>query len=224
MSQTELKPEALPEEQKPSKKVKKSVGREILEWVLSLVAALAIVLVIQTFLFTLIKVDGHSMDTTLADGERLFVTVADVRFGDIERGDVVICNYPGRTSKFLGLIDRPTYFVKRCVAVGGDQVYREQGITHVVYETTDENGETVTVDEPLDAPFVAYYYPSDDYEPYTLQENEYFVVGDNRGNSHDSRDWNDSDPRNDVGPITKDMLVGHVRCVIWPLGSIRNVE
>ena len=64
----------------------------------------------------------------------------------------------------------------------------------------------------------------DDYDPYVLGENEYFVVGDNRYNSHDSRDWKDDDPDMDVGPITKDMIVGHVRQVIWPLGNWRAVH
>ena len=82
----------------------------------------------------------------------------------------------------------------------------------------------MTVDNPLDMAYVHYYYPDHDYEPYTLGEDEYFVVGDNRGNSHDSRDWNDSDSSRDVGPITKDMITGHVRCVFWPLDEIRAVK
>ena len=82
----------------------------------------------------------------------------------------------------------------------------------------------MTVDNALDDVFVLYYNPANDYDPYVLGEDEYFVVGDNRGNSHDSRDWNDSDSSNDVGPITKDMITGHVRYVIWPLSDIRAVE
>lgn len=199
-----------------SKKQKKSFWRELGEWVVSLAAAVVIVLIIQNFLFTLIRVDGNSMNTTLLDGERLFVTVADVKFGTVDRNSVVICHYPNRGR---------TFFVKRVVGVPGDTVYRENGVTHIVYETIDENGESVTVDNPLDAEFVSIFYnPANDYEPYVLADDEYFVVGDNRGNSHDSRDWNDSDPSMDVGPITKDMLVGHVRCVIWPFDSIRGVE
>ena len=198
------------------KKQKKSFWRELGEWVVSLAAAVVIVLIIQNFLFTLIRVDGDSMNTTLWDGERLFVTVADVKFGTVDRDSVVICHYPNRGR---------TFFVKRLVGLPGDTVYRENGVTHIVYETVDENGETVTVDNPLDAEFVSIFYnPDNDYEPYVLADDEYFVVGDNRGNSHDSRDWNDSDASRDVGPITKDMLVGRVRCVIWPFDSIRGVE
>lgn len=197
-------------------KPKKSFWRELGEWIVSLVAAVVIVLFLQNFVFTLIRVDGRSMNPTLLDGERLFVTVTDVKFGEVERGDVVICHYPNRGR---------TFFVKRAVGIPGDQVYRQYGVTHVVYEATDESGNAVTVDQPLDAEYVGIFYdPSSDYEPYTLGEDEYFVVGDNRGNSHDSRDWNDSDPSKDVGPISKDMITGHVRTVIWPLSEIRTVE
>ena len=55
-------------------------------------------------------------------------------------------------------------------------------------------------------------------------EDEYFVVGDNVYNSHDSRDWNDSDPTGDVGPITGDMIVGRARFVFWPLSEIRSID
>lgn len=200
--------------QKPRKDWKK----EARDWVMSIAAALLIVFVIRTFLFQIIRVDGDSMYDTLLNNERLFVSVLDVRLGDVERGDVVICHYPNRGS---------TNFVKRAVAVPGDTVYRENCVTHVVYETIDENGETVVVDEMLDEGF--YKKPllntlDEDYAPYTLGENEYFVVGDNRYNSHDSRDWNDNHSANDVGPITGDMLVGKVRAVIFPFSDIRCVE
>ena len=87
--------------------------KELREWVVSLVVALLIVLVARTFLFTLIRVDGDSMYDTLVNGERLFVTIADVKLKGVERGDVVICHYPNRGR---------TYFVKRVVGMPGDQV------------------------------------------------------------------------------------------------------
>ena len=207
---------------KKSKKVKKSWVQELLEWIWALAVALVIVVVLQSFLFCIIRVDGQSMETTLHDNERLFINVFEVRFGKtIPRDSIVICHYPNRTNKFLGVIPMKTNFVKRLVATPGDTVYRQNGVTHVVY---DDDGQQVDV--ALDERF-ALYYPDgspDDYEPYTLGENEYFAVGDNRYNSHDSRDWRDSDNSNDVGPITKDMVVGRVRQVIWPLNAIRAAK
>ena len=201
-----------------AEKPKKDWKKEAREWIVSIAVALLVVFVIRTFLFQIIRVDGDSMNSTLLDGERLFVSVLDVRLnGGVDRGDVVICHYPNRGR---------TNFVKRAVAVPGDQVYRENGVTHVVYEEADEAGNLHTVDEMLDERYALYFLngSSDDYAPYTLGENEYFVVGDNRYNSHDSRDWNDTEPSRDVGPITSDMLVGRVRQVIWPLREIRAVD
>ncbi|MBE5772993.1 MAG: signal peptidase I [Clostridiales bacterium] len=205
--------EQVDENGKKKMTLKQKIIKEIREWIVALAVALVVVLVIQSFLFRIIRVDGASMNPTLVDGERLFVTVADVRFGDVDRDSIVICHYPNR-----GM----TYFVKRCVGVPGDTVYCQNGVTHVVY--TDEDGNTV--DEPLDERYAIYapFGSPSDYEPYVLGEDEYFVVGDNRYNSHDSRDWKDKDPSGDVGPISKKMIVGRVRNVIWPLSDIRSVD
>ena len=133
--------ETVPEAEEAPRKPKKSWKKELREWIVSLAAALMVVFFIRNFLFQIIRVDGHSMDSTLADNERLFVTIPDMRINGVERGDIVICHYPNRGS---------TNFVKRVVGIPGDVIYREIGVTHVVYETTDENGETVTVDQMLD--------------------------------------------------------------------------
>ena len=192
-------------------KVKKTVAQQIREWVVTFAVALVVVLAIRTFLCFMIRVDGVSMNNTLQDGEMLFYTAYDVRFGSVDRDEVVICHYPGR-----GL----TYFVKRIVAVPGDTVYRENGVTHVVYE---ENGETI--DEALDeGTLYARLQTAYDYAPYTLGADEYFAVGDNRGNSHDSRDWNDDDDSKDVGPLHKRQIAGHVRFVVFPFSQIRTVK
>ena len=181
-------------------KLKQTAKKEIREWIVALVSALVVVLLVRAFLFTVIRVDGSSMYPTLINDERLFVTVADVKLGYVERGDVVICHYPNRGR---------TYFVKRVVGVPGDKVCRYDGVTYV-------NGEPL---DPLGLAAEARY----DYDEYTLGEDEYFCVGDNRYDSHDSRDWNDGDDTRDVGPISGDMLVGKVRHVIWPLNAIRAV-
>lgn len=212
-----LNPEVQDDAPQKSAKPKKSWKTELREWIISIAVALMVVFVIRTFLFQIIRVDGESMSSTLLNGERLYVSVLDMKLNEPERDDIVICHYPNRGK---------TNFVKRVVAVPGDKVYRDKGVTHVLYEITDENGQTQQVDEMLDERWAIYFAAGapDDYEAYTLGEDEYFVVGDNRYNSHDSRDWNDSDASNDVGPITGDMIVGKVRCVIWPFKEIRSVD
>lgn len=210
-----------PSEEEQKKSFGKRFLKELKEWVVSLVVAVLIVMVCRTFLFTLIRVDGRSMQQTLQDRERLFVTVLDVKLGGADRGDVVICHYPGRTNKnFLGITEK-TNFVKRVVAVEGDTVWRENRVTYVRYGDT---GEVVALDPDYETSYIGYAGFDQEYDEYTLVKDEYFVVGDNRYNSHDSRDWNDQDSSMDVGPITKDMLVGRVRCVFWPLNAIRGVK
>ena len=204
--QNAVTPEALRREER-----KKKILKELREWIVSLAIALLAVVVLRNYVFTLIRVDGESMQDTLLDGERLFVTVADVKFGDVNRGDIVICHYPDRCG---------TFFVKRVVALPGDSIYRESSVTHVVYSDGD-----AIIDEALDPDYsIRPLRNGPDYGPYVLGEDEYFVVGDNRYDSHDSRDWNDSDASNDVGPITKDMITGRVRSVIWPPKNIRTVK
>ena len=197
---------------------KKNWRKEARSWIVCIAAALMVVFVIRTFFFQIIRVDGISMQPTLLDKERLFVNVFDMRINGLERGDIVICHYPNR-----GRLN----FVKRVVAIPGDQVYRKNSETHVVYEMMRDDGSSETVDEILDVLLPGQghpYFASPDYAPYTLDKDEYFVVGDNRYGSHDSRDWNDDDPSMDVGPISKDMILGNVCSVIWPLNNIRCVE
>lgn len=221
---------------------------DVKEWIVSIVFAVVAVWIIKSFLVWPITVDGSSMETTLHEKDKLLVTSYDVRFGSSpSRGDVVICHYYGRTSKLLGLFTVKTDFVKRVVGVPGDTVSRVNGVTYIngsaldpskrawrqYTYTKNEDGSisyfcdgqpiVLTDDQTLNIEF--------DYE-YTLGEGEYFVVGDNRYNSHDSRKWNGPDlPVNhvnnvsgSVGPITKNMICGHVRYVFFPFKEARRVE
>ena len=132
-------------------KVKKPLWLDILEWVLTIVAALAIALCIRSFVFEPVRVDGHSMDDTLADGEIMFVSKLRYNsvwtslpwqslddkgiaakgsfFGDPTPFDVVICRYPGRGD---------TDFVKRLIGKSGDDIVLEDGHLSVNGTAYDE--------------------------------------------------------------------------------------
>jgi len=189
----------LREEEKESKKplLSDKAKKEIREWIVSLVTAVIAVLLIRTFLFTIIKVDGPSMSDTLLDGDKLFVTVADMRADGPDRFDVVICKYPNRRDQY----------VKRVIGLPGDTISVRQGVLYV-------NGEAV--EEPFlsDARTVRFDKGSNNFGPVEIGEGEYFVMGDNRDNSNDSRN---------VGVITEDMVIGKVRYIIWPLSRIGSV-
>ena len=185
------------------------------DWIISAAAVLLAAAAVRSCLFTLMRVDGDSMSGTLHNGERMLVSLADVALNGVDRGDVVICRYPNRGWDS---------FVKRVVAVPGDAVYREYGVTHVVYAERTERGVEIH-DAALDPAYVLTgFNAADDYGPRLLGSGEYFVVGDNRYGSHDSRDWLDGDPSGDVGPIAEAMIVGRVRQVVWPLSHFRTVN
>jgi signal peptidase I len=178
----------------------KRVRKEILSWVLTLAAAVAIALLVRTFLFEPIRVDGESMTDTLQNGELMFVTKPEYILGSPSRQDVIICRYPNRKE----------YFVKRLVALPGDTVeikYDKDSGTNTVYV----NGKAV--DEP-------YLTPSrndkdNSMSPLTLKNDEYFVLGDNRDNSNDSRY---------VGALHRSQIVGHVRFVFFPFSDAHSIS
>ena len=197
---------------------KKSVAREILEWVLTIVAAIAIALPIRAFAFEMVRVDGESMNSTLANGEIMFVTKFDYAStwlsfpwqddkakeaatrittgGNPQRFDVVVCRYPGRGD---------TNFVKRVVGLPGDTVEVREGYLYV-------NG------EKYDEPYIKDEYRKgslNNFGPYEVPEGEYFVMGDHRNNSNDSRMQ---------GSLPRNMIIGHVRTVLYPFGEIRGIE
>ena len=175
-------------------KKKKSPKQEIVEWILTLGAALVIALLVRQFIFEPVRVDGHSMDDTLAHGEVMFVTKFDYQFGgEPERFDVVICHYPGRGN---------TNFVKRVVGLPGDTVALVDGYLYV-------NGERYEEPYLVNRSYV-------DFGPYSVPEGYYFMMGDNRSNSNDSRSMY-------VGPITRDMILGRVSCVLFPFNHYRGI-
>jgi len=183
----------------PEKK-KVDVKKEIISWILTLSVAVIAALAIRTLIFEPVRVDGSSMADTLQNGEVMLVTKPEYLLGDPQFGDVVICKYPGRTEKF----------VKRVMGVPGDELMI---ISNVVYR----NG------EPLDEPYLTPDRNDNGFSmaPFKLGDDEYFVMGDNRDNSHDSRNY-----YNYLTPaaLTRDMIIGKVRAVVFPFGSIRGIE
>ena len=182
-------------------KPKKDAKKEVISWILTIVTAIVAAFLIRTFLFEPIRVDGNSMSDTLHDKELVFVTKPEYYIGSPSRLDVIICKYPGRHNQ---------YFVKRLIALPGDTVeirYDAAAGTNTLYV----NGEVV--DEPFLPPERT--NSNNVYPLTTLDENEYFVMGDNRDDSNDSRS---------IGPISRDQIVGHVQFVFFPFNNIRSVK
>lgn len=162
---------------------------------------LAAVLAVRCFLLSFARVKGRSMLPTLRDREWLLVWRLPYIWGQPRRFDVVICHYPGRRVKRLPFL--PQCFVKRVVGLPGETVEVIEGVLHIDGQPVEEHF--------LDPHRTRFFRnrPS-----VTLGPDEYFVMGDNRDNSNDSRR---------VGPLKRRAIIGRVACVLWPLKSIRRL-
>ncbi len=177
---------------------RKLIIKETISWILTLGSAVIIALCIRGFVFEPVIVDGNSMRDTLHDREMMFVTKFDYVFGEPENGDVVICKYPESTKNY----------VKRLIAMPGDTI---EIIDHTVYINGEAQPETYLTPERNDGAFYA------NMPARTMGPDEFFVMGDNRDNSRDSRS-------SSVGTLTRDQIRGHVRYVFFPFDSMRNIE
>jgi signal peptidase I len=169
----------------------KRVGHEIVAAVQTLLSAAVYATLIVTFGVQVARVDGLSMAPTLEDHDRLIVNKLVYELGEPRPGDIVMLYYPLNPEKM---------FVKRVIAKEGDTVRIVDGRVYVN-------------DIPLHDEYVPVEFRShDDWGPQVIQQGYYFVMGDHRNNSSDSRHW---------GPVPKKYIVGKVKVRWWPLQDAR---
>jgi signal peptidase I len=167
------------------------MGREIVSGLQTLVSAAVYATLIVTFGFQVARVDGLSMAPTLEDHDRLIVNKLVYELGDPRPGDIVMLYYPLNPEKM---------FVKRVIAKEGDTVRIADGRVSVN-------------DIPLRDDYVPPEFRShDDWGPQVVPQGYYFVMGDHRNNSSDSRHW---------GSVPKKYIVGKVKVRWWPLQDAR---
>ena len=159
------------------------------------IIALAVVLPIRFFIAQPFIVDGSSMDPTFATNQYLIVDEISYRFEPASRGDVIIFKYPNNTSQ---------YFIKRVIGLPGETVQIE-GTKVTIKNKDNPQGLTLTEDYVAPANFVA------SHTLVTLSDSQYFVMGDNRGASFDSRSW---------GPLDKKYIIGRPLIRLFPLNKI----
>ena len=176
-------------------KPKKSIKQEIFEWVMVFVVAAAMAFVVRTFIFEPVRVDGASMMNTLTDSDFMIATKFDYWLGDPDRFDIVICNYPNTSDG--------KYRVKRVVGMPGETIELVGGRLYVNGEFVEQNFD-MTPNQT-------------NFGPFTVPQDHYFVLGDNRNNSKDSRS-----PM--VGALPRDMICDHVRAVVFPFGNARLIK
>ena len=167
------------------------VKEELVAWVKTLLSAAVYAVLIVTFGFQVARVEGQSMAPTLEDQDRLIVNKLVYRIGEPRRGDIVMLYYPLNPDKS---------FVKRVIAEEGDTVRIVDGRVYVN-------------DIPLKDDYVSNEYRShDDWGPQVIPEGYYFVMGDHRNNSSDSRHW---------GMVPKRYIIGKVQLRWWPVPTAR---
>lgn len=171
-----------------------SLRKEIRVWTRDLLIAIGLALVIIVFLYQPVKVEGTSMAPLLSDQERIFINKFVYRFEPIQRGDVVVFWYP---------LDRSKSFIKRVVGLPGETVEIRQGVVYV---------NNKAVPEPYVPP---QYEDLSDFGPVRVPEDKYFVMGDHRISSNDSRVF---------GPVASRFIYGRAVFAYWPVDHFGSLE
>lgn len=193
---TAMNPESLqqnaPQTPETTTEKKENFFKEIVKFTL---IALAIVIPIRTYIAQPFIVSGASMDPTFTTGEYLIVDQLSYNFEDPKRGDVIIFKYP---------VDPKTFFIKRIIGLPGETVSVRRGVPTIYNE---ENPDGLTLDED---------YISDEHQKIetfevVLKDGEYFVMGDNRAESSDSRIW---------GPLDEKYIIGRPLIRLFPVTNI----
>ena len=172
--------------------------RTILGYILYILVIIGLTWMIVTFVGQRTRVSGQSMETTLQDGDNLIVDKISYRFHDPSRYDIIVFPYK---------YEENTFYIKRIIGLPGETVQVKDGYTYI-------NGKKLTSDiygrEVMDEPGIA-------EEPIKLGSDEYFVLGDNRNHSQDSRDP-------DVGVLKRSDLMGRAFVRIYPLNKFGVIK
>lgn len=175
----------------------KKIHRELLVWLAVIAVGICVSYLVLTFVGQRTRVSGESMETTLSDGDHLIVDKISYRFNDPRRYDIIV--FPYR-------LEKNTYYIKRIIGLPGETVQIVEGSVYINGVLLEEH----YGNEPMDEAGIA-------SEPITLGEDEYFVLGDNRNNSQDSR-------AAAVGVIRRSEILGRAWVKIWPLSDFGVIE
>ncbi len=175
----------------------KSVLRELVGWLVYILVIVAVTWLVVTFVGQRTRVSGQSMEITLHDGDNLIVDKISFRFRDPKRFEIIVFPYK---------YEENTYYIKRIMGLPGETVQVKDGYLYINGEKLEEN----YGNELMNSAGIA-------AEPIVLGEDEYFVLGDNRNHSSDSRD-----PK--VGVIKREDLLGRAWIRIWPLDQFGAIK
>ena len=170
---------------------KKSIFKDIISYLLIIL----LVIFIRLFLFDPVKVDGPSMDTTLSDGEVLILNKIKYKSNDIKRFDIVVAKADN------------TRIIKRVIGLPGDTIYCKDNEIYVNGKKIDNSFASTKTDD----------FKLEDIGFTKIPGDKYFLLGDNRKVSLDSR-------YNEIGLVSKDNIGGKAEIIVWPFNKIGKVE
>ena len=179
----------------PASSVRTSIW-SALSWVRDLAFSVLIAVILIVFIYQPVKVEGTSMMPTLTDQERIFISKFTYHFGlgSIERGDMVVFWFP---------LDPSKSYIKRVIGIPGDTIYIDAG-------------QVVVNGQPLHESYVPEdYHDRVSWEEHRVPPDEYFVLGDHRSSSSDSRTW---------GFVKRDAIYGKAVFVYWPLKNMGRLR
>ncbi len=163
-------------------------------WLRDLILSVLLAFIVIVFLYQPVQVEGTSMMPQLENHERIFINKFVYRFEPIQRGDVVVFRYP---------LDPSKSYIKRVIGLPGDEV-------------SIRDGRVLVDGKPLSEPYVPSDYLDDQsYPPVRVEPDHYFVLGDHRSSSNDSRMW---------GTVDRHFIYGKAIFVYWPLSQVGWVK
>ena len=166
---------------------------EIWEWIKVIVIALLIAIPVRYFIAEPFVVDGASMDPTFKTGHFLIIDRLSYRFKEPKRGDVIVFRYPNNPS---------TFYIKRIIGLPGESISLQNGVVKINHSSTTDS---------LREPYIVDIHKSYDNAEFSLNKDQYFVMGDNRAESSDSRTW---------GPLDKKFIIGRPAFRVLPINKI----
>ena len=175
----------------------KNIVKELSAWLIYILVIIVISYLVITVVGQRTQVSGSSMETTLSDGDQLIVDKISYRFRDPNRYDIVVFPYQ---------YEKNTYYIKRIIGLPGETVQIVDGYVYIDGQKLDEHYGNEVMENPGLAA-----------DPVVLGDDEYFVLGDNRNNSQDSRAAN-------VGVIHRDDLLGRAWIRIWPFNKFGVIK
>lgn len=178
------------------KEPKKSIGRELLEDAVLILVVLVVVFLVKRFVLINAVIPSGSMENTIMTGDQIFGSRLSYEFGDPQRGDIAIFRYPDNEEEL---------FIKRIIGLPGEKVEIIDGKVYI----NDSS-------KPLEEDYLK-ETPTGSFGPYYVPEDSYFMLGDNRNDSRDSRWWNNT-------YVKRDKILAKAVWRYYPLSKFGKIE